>query len=407
MIIAIIIFTILQVISSVLIGWHVLIAFLGTIQLIRKKEPRGDSQPMNRFAVIVCARNEEKVLTHLLKSLKDQDYPKKKWHVYLLADHCTDGTVRVAKKYPFVTVYERTDGPQSGKGAVLMWGLAKILREKKDTFDALMIFDADNVAKSDFMSRMNEHLNKGNQVVQGNRISGEPYRTFVTKWYACYWPLYTMLYSYPRENLHLSCFLTGTGFAIKKELLETYGWNTNTITEDVEFAFQQCLRHDRTAFCFDAICYDEQPSTLSVMIRQLTRWCTGSYQIFFRYFGKWRRSFREKHDIKLIDNLLLLIMGPSVVLQNISAIMINLLFVLYTGELHLMQLLIIASSYLIVVVTAIAVALFFRIPLRKLMPAILTFPFFLYIYTICSAYALIFPSKKWKPIAHEGLSDEQ
>ena len=100
-------------------------------------------------------------------------------------------------------------------------------------------------------------------------------------------------------------------------------------------------------------------------------------------------------------------MGPSVVLQNISAIMINLLFVLYTGELHLMQLLIIASSYLIVVVTAIAVALFFRIPLRKLMPAILTFPFFLYIYTICSAYALIFPSKKWKPIAHEGLSDEQ
>ena len=150
MIIAIIIFTILQVISSVLIGWHVLIAFLGTIQLIRKKEPRGDSQPMNRFAVIVYARNEEKVLTHLLKSLKDQDYPKKKWHVYLLADHCTDGTVKVAKKYPFVTVYERTDGPQSGKGAVLMWGLAKILREKKDTFDALMIFDADNVAKYDF-----------------------------------------------------------------------------------------------------------------------------------------------------------------------------------------------------------------------------------------------------------------
>ena len=175
----------------------------------------------------------------------------------------------------------------------------------------------------------------------------------------------------------------------------------------MEYAFQQCLRHDRTAFCFDAVCYDEQPSTLSVMIRQLTRWCTGSYQIFFRYFGKWRRSFREKHDIKLIDNLLLLIMGPSVVLQNISAIMINLLFVLYTGELHLMQLLIIASSYLIVVVTAIAVALFFRIPLRKLMPAILTFPFFLYIYTICSAYALIFPSKKWKPIAHEGLSDDQ
>lgn len=401
--IAIIVFLIIQFVTSVLVGWNGVIAFIG---LLKKKSERGSSEPKNRFAVVVCAKNEEKVLSHLLKSLSEQDYPGDFWHVYLLADHCTDGTAQLAASYPFVTVYERTDGPESGKGAVLAWGIAKILREKSDTFDALMTFDADNVVKSDFMTRMNEHLNKGNQLVQGNRIGGEPYRTYVTKWYACYWPLYSLFYSYPREKLGLSCFLTGTGFACKKELLEKYGWNTSSITEDVEFAFQQCLRRDRTAFCFEAMCYDEQPSSFTVMVRQLARWCTGNYQIFLRYIGKWCNAFFEKPSLRLLDNLLLLLMGPSSVFNLIAQIVLNVLLVLYFHAVHPMQVLLFLAGYIFAVGAAIVVTRYFRIPFRKLCPAIFTFPVFLYIYTFCSMYSLIFPQKKWKPIAHEGLMDE-
>ena len=401
---AIIIFLIIQVLTSILIGWNGVVCALG---LFKKKAPPGSSDPKNRFAVVVCAKNEEKVLSHLLKSLSDQDYPKDLWHVYLLADHCTDRTVSLAASYPFVTVYERTDGPESGKGAVLAWGIAKILREKSDTFDAIMTFDADNVARSDFMSRINEHLNKGNQLVQGNRIGGEPYKTFITKWYAIYWPLYSLFYSYPREKLGLSCFLTGTGFACKKELLINHGWSTNTITEDVEFAFQQCLRHDRTAFCFDAFCYDEQPSSFTVMVRQLARWCTGSYQIFFRYFGKWCRVFHEKHSVRLIDNLLLLLMGPCTVFNLLAQIGFNILLAMYFGRVHILQILFFVFGYVLTVVGAFIVTRFFRIPFKKLTPAIFTFPLFLYMYSVCSLYSLIFPQKKWKPIAHEGLMDEQ
>ena len=397
---------IIQFIATMFVGWNVVIAFFGTI---RRDTPSGPAEPKNRFAVIVCAKNEERVLRHLLKSLKEQDYPVDAWHVYLLADHCTDGTAKLADQYSFVTAYERTDGPQSGKGAVLAWGIAKILREKADTFDALLIFDADNVAKSDFMSRMNEHLNKGYQLVQGNRLGGEPFRTFITKWYAVYWPLYTMLFSYPREKLGLSCFLTGTGFAIKKELLQTYGWNTNCITEDVEFAFQHCLRRERAAFCIKAVCYDEQPSSFSVLMRQLARWCTGSYQIFFRYFGRWCRAFREKPTIRLLDTMMLLLLGPSCVVQLLSTICLFIVLPLTPGmqNMLLMQVLFFLGSYAAAVISAIVSTRCFGIPLRKVVPGVFTFPFFLYLDTLCSLYSLLFPQKKWKPIAHEGLMDEQ
>ena len=183
-------FITLQIIATLLLAWSGFVAFFG---LMKKKEPHGPGEPKQRFAVVICARNEEKVLCHLLNSLRDLDYPMDKWHVYLLADHCTDRTAEVARQYPFVTVYERFDGPQSGKGAVLAWGIAKILREKGDTFDAFLVFDADNIAKSDFMSRINAHLNKGNDVVQGNRLAGEPFRTFITQRYALYWPLYSFI----------------------------------------------------------------------------------------------------------------------------------------------------------------------------------------------------------------------
>lgn len=396
-------FITLQIIATLLLAWSGFVAFFG---LMKKKEPHGPGEPKQRFAVVICARNEEKVLCHLLNSLRDQDYPKDKWHVYLLADHCTDRTAEVARRYPFVTVYERFDGPQSGKGAVLAWGIAKILREKGDTFDAFLVFDADNIAKSDFMSRINEHLNKGNDVVQGNRLAGEPFRTFITQWYALYWPLYSFIYSYPREKLRLSCFLTGTGFAVKKSLLEAHGWSTHTITEDVEYAFQQCLRGSRAAFCVDAVCYDEQPSSFMVMMRQLARWCTGSYQIFASYFGKWCKAFFRRPSVRLVDNLALLLTGPCSIVIMICTVVVYVLFLSTFHYAWLFQIIMLALSYIASIFAAALTARYVGIRIRKVMPGIVTFPVFLQLYTLCSLYSLIFPQKRWKPIAHEGISEE-
>ena len=402
-----IILIILQVIAGVIIGWSGFVAFFG---LIRKKEPCGPDKPENRFAVIICARNEESVIRKLLKSLEAQKYPADHWHVYLLADHCTDRTASIARSFPFVTCYERFDGPTDGKGAVLAWGMAKILREKKETFDAFLVFDADNVATPDFMKRINQHLNKGNGVVQGNRLAGQPFRTMITQWYAAYWPLYSYIYSYPREKLGFSCFLTGTGFAVKKSLLEQYGWSTSSITEDVEFAFQQCLRGSRTSFCIDAVCYDEQPSSFVVMMRQLARWCTGNYQIFVRYLPRWIRAFAGKKASrrKLIDNMSLLLVGPASIVMMLTTILLNYMF--YRSEAGqvfiIMQIVMFFAGYIFTIIGAAITARFAGIGRRKLMPGLLTFPVFLWLYTLCSLYSLLFPQKRWKPITHEGLTND-
>ena len=50
----------------------------------------------HRFAMLVCARNEEGVIAQLIDSIKKQDYPSDLIDIYVLADNCTDGTAVVA-----------------------------------------------------------------------------------------------------------------------------------------------------------------------------------------------------------------------------------------------------------------------------------------------------------------------
>lgn len=60
----------------------------------------------NRYAVLICARNEAAVLPKLLESLRAQDYPGV-LDLYVAADNCTDDTARLARKGG-ATVFEPT-----------------------------------------------------------------------------------------------------------------------------------------------------------------------------------------------------------------------------------------------------------------------------------------------------------
>lgn len=108
--------SVLQFVLMLPILWIGVVAVLG---LTRRKKDFPLVRKINRFAIVVCARNEETALPSLLESIRRADYPTDHLHVYLFADHCTDRTAAIGRKYPFVSVYERKSGPTTGKGAVL------------------------------------------------------------------------------------------------------------------------------------------------------------------------------------------------------------------------------------------------------------------------------------------------
>ena len=401
---------ILQMIPLIVMAWIGVIAVWG---LTKHKRPRAKyiRTEQSNFGIIVCARNEEASISHLFDSIQASDYPSEKKHVFLIADHCTDRTAEIGRSYPFVTVLERDDGPQDGKGSVLKWALPRIFEiDKNSKLDAFAVFDADNVLSPDFLTKIDDKLRRGNRIVQGNRLGGQPYRSLITKWYTLYWACYTIFFSYAREKVGLSVFLTGTGFAVDGDLLRQTGWNTSTITEDVEFSLDNVLRGQRVSFCIKAVCFDEQPHQLGVMFHQLARWCTGGYEVLTKDFKA--LAFDKKKPVRKmqrVDALMLLLMGPcswiSAIISYInSAIIIYKLPLLYFLPAAGFSVLSLIFMYFAVFLTA----RYNHIPMRKMgIWAIITFPLFLFVYMLCSIKTCFFPTRKWKRIEHEALDTSQ
>ena len=70
---------------------------VGIIGLLKKnKETEVLSDKQNRFAVLIAARNEEKTIGGLLKSLNMMRYPRDKFSVYVIPNNCTDQTEKIA-----------------------------------------------------------------------------------------------------------------------------------------------------------------------------------------------------------------------------------------------------------------------------------------------------------------------
>ena len=245
--------------------------------LIKFKEKPMLTDKKHRFIIALPANNEESVIANLIKSLQMQDYDKSLYDIYVIADNCTDGTANVARENGAI-VYERFDEDKKTKGYALNWFLDK-MKDKKEDYDALLVFDADNVVDKNFLNVMNKKLCQGEVLVQGYRDIKNPTDTWVSGGYAIFYWTMNRLYHLARYNMGLSPLINGTAFMVKWDILIDEGWNTKTLTEDIEFALINISKGVKLGWAKDAIVYDEQPLTFKQSWKQRERWSVRTYSM--------------------------------------------------------------------------------------------------------------------------------
>ena len=245
--------------------------------LIKFKEKPMLTDKKHRFIIALPANNEEGVIGNLIKSLQMQDYDKSLYDIYVIADNCTDGTANVARENGAI-VYERFDEDKKTKGYALNWFLDK-MKDKKEDYDALLVFDADNVVDKNFLNVMNKKLCQGEVLVQGYRDIKNPTDTWVSGGYAIFYWTMNRLYHLARYNMGLSPLINGTAFMVKWDILIDEGWNTKTLTEDIEFALINISKGVKLGWAKDAIVYDEQPLTFKQSWKQRERWSVRTYSM--------------------------------------------------------------------------------------------------------------------------------
>ncbi len=253
---------------------------------------------LHKYAILIAARNESAVIGSLLDSIRKQDYPEKV-PVFVVADNCTDDTARIARESGAIC-YERTDPDHRTKGYALQFLLENIYRDYgRDAFEGYFLFDADNLLRSDYISRMNDAFDAGEKIITSYRNTKNYDDNCISSSYAIHWMRTIRNTNRGISVLKLTTRLQGTGFLFAAEAIEKRGWTYTSLTEDRAFSADAVSDGFRITYQNDAEFYDEQPTVLRQVLRQRIRWAKGHIQAFFETGGKlFLNVFRRPFSVK-------------------------------------------------------------------------------------------------------------
>ena len=263
------------------------------------------SKDKNRFAILIPARNEEAVIGNLIDSLNMLNYSKDLYTIYVVPNNCSDQTEKLAKSHGAKILH--CDVPTRTKGDVLNVAFEQL--QAVEDIDAYVVFDADNVVHPDFLKHMNNCLETGFQVGQAFRDAKNPSDNWLSGGYTLFYLFQNVFFNRARMNLNGSASINGTGFMIKKSLIDEFGFETFTLTEHTEFTGQCALRGERIAFVEEAITYDEYPTLFGVSWKQRKRWSAGMLECMRRYSFKLFKEYRKTKNLSCLD-MGLVYLGP-------------------------------------------------------------------------------------------------
>ncbi len=402
--------------------------FYIVVVLVKKKRPHTSEPTPHKFAIMISARNEEKVLPGLLDSINKQDYPRELVTVFVIADNCDDNTADVARAAGAV-VYERNNKKEVGKGYALDFLMDKLNHDyPRDAFDAFMVFDADNILSPNYITEINKTYSDGYKVMTSYRNSKNFGDNWITAGYALWFLREAKFLNNARMILGTSCAISGTGFMVDRSILENEegikAWKYFLLTEDIQFTASTIVDGEIIGYCGEAELYDEQPITFKQSWNQRLRWAKGYLQVYANYgsklvagiFGKIKNKNKNKSEKRKRSggscfscfDMSMTIMPAMILTSTLALVDILVAVVLvvmgrFMDAWILFSMPIINASLLMFVVgfiTTVSEWKNIHTAAYKKMLYTFTFPIFMLTYLPIAMVAIFSKNVEWKPIDH-------
>lgn len=373
---------------------------------LKKKKENQQTAIKNKYAVMICARNESAVIGDLIESIHNQTYSQKLITVFVMADNCTDNTAEIAHSKG-AQVYSRYSKKLIGKGYALQELRKHIKEDYPEGFDGYFVFDADNILAPNYIEEMNKTFSEGKDIVTSYRNSKNYGDNWISAGYALWFLRESRYLNHARDLLGTSCAVSGTGFLFSRKVAESItDWPFHMLTEDIEFSVDQIVKGNKIAFCPNAELYDEQPTQFTQSWQQRLRWSKGYLQVFKGYGlklvrGMLRGSFScfdmamaimpafILSAISIVCNVSLGIWGAKIgdnimiAVESIGQLIFNMYLTLFA----------------IGLITTISEWKHIRTTTPRKIFFSFTFPLFMFTY-IPISFAAFFCKCEWKPIIH-------
>ena len=394
-----------QIILYIIVIYALYFSISGFLAICKNKKIPQRHPPKYKFAILIAARNEEKVIAGLLESLDNQNYPKDLYEVFVIPNNCTDATEQIARDAGATIVLP--DEHISAKRQALKYTMQQLAQ--REDIDAFAVFDADNIVHPDFLKRMNDalcHDGGKYRIAQGFRDSKNYGDNWISSGYSIFYWYQNLFFNRSRMILNGSASINGTGFILKKEIFLEHGFDTYTMTEDIEFTAQCAINRERILFVEDAVTYDEQPTNIHTSWTQRRRWSTGTMQCFKRYSGKLLGGFFRGKGLPCLD-MFMNFAAPYIQIISFLLLVCRIAFSAFgiivsdvISYFYSLGIIFFIATYIISIIMSAVIVMYNRKSLFQALTGVLLFPVFIIMWVPINITCLFVKSKKWTQIHH-------
>jgi cellulose synthase/poly-beta-1,6-N-acetylglucosamine synthase-like glycosyltransferase len=222
--------------------------------------------------------------------------------IVVVADACTDNTVRVARSFGAEVVETNVQAKAAAQDAGLPYVSGEIL----------VCVDADTVIADDVVEKFLIELEKVDATC-ANMLPMPQQRGFWVANRRFAYALGRFWWRWCQAEVGRLMVLSGCAYALRTETVRAIGgFPGELITCDMDLTWSLYGAGYKTSFCHQALAYTYDPETFRVYTEQMKRWASGFFQNFQRHK---REALRSPAAMLVVGTLLFdLLMLPIVYL---------------------------------------------------------------------------------------------
>lgn len=228
------------------------------------------SNRTTRFLILFPAYNEDRVIVNAVEQFLLQDYPETHYTVVVISDHMQPKTNEDLGKMPIKLLTPTFE--KSSKARALQYAMNHV----EGDFDNVVVLDADNVVRTDFLSQLNI-LCTVYDAIQCHRCAKNA-NNDVAVLDGASEEINNTLFRKAHNRLGLSSALIGSGMCFNYNLFKQNVFQLKTAGEDREMEALLLKQGIFIKYAPDIHVFDEKVSSQDNFQRQRMRWMTAQIQ---------------------------------------------------------------------------------------------------------------------------------
>ena len=238
-----------------------------------------EPEVQQRIVVLIPGYREDAVIVNTARQALQQDYPKDKFEVVVIADSFSEETLTALRNLPIRV--EEVSFDQSTKSKSLNVCFDRL---GPNAYDIAVILDADNLMQPGFLQRINAAFEQGVRVLQGRRAAKNTDTTMAIL-DGLSEDVNNHILCAGHARCGLSARLAGSGMAFAYNLLRDTMQQVDAIGGfDKELELRLTRKGERVYYDPQAMVLDEKVRKGDHFARQRSRWIAAQFHYARRFF---------------------------------------------------------------------------------------------------------------------------